>query len=294
MREISPDMRARLEAQATTLARAWRLTREDGMVMGFTDHDETLHFAGTRFAAATGLSAGEGESALGLSAGTQEVEGALSADAVKESDIAAGLYDGAKVERFLVDWSVPEEGHVLIDIATLGEVRRRDGAFVAELRGPEAALDRQRGRLYRRRCDAVLGDARCKADLAGGGRTRAGFVVEGAGRMVRIGGVGDVEGSQFAGGLLTLENGASREVSGVSQGVEDGEVRVSLLEPFAVKPEAGAAVTLVVGCDKSFQTCRARFSNHLNFRGFPHIPGSDAALGVAKQGDLHDGSPVVR
>ena len=44
------------------------------------------------------------------------------------------------------------------------------GAFVADLEGPMAQLDRVVGRTYGRDCDAVLGDARCglsEGEIAG-------------------------------------------------------------------------------------------------------------------------------
>jgi uncharacterized phage protein (TIGR02218 family) len=34
-------------------------------------------------------------------------------------------------------------------------------------------------------------------------------------------------------------------------------------------------VRLTVGCDKRGETCRAKFLNYLNFRGFPHLPSED-------------------
>ncbi|MFD2237051.1 DUF2163 domain-containing protein [Aureimonas populi] len=296
MREIPDALKGRLAAPVTTMARAWRLTRVDGRSFGFTDHDEALTFAGTTFEAASGLSAGEAEAALGLSAGTQEVEGALSSAAISEEDIEAGLYDGARVECFAVDWSAPQ-AHMLLEVATLGELRRRDGAFTAELRGPEAALDSPRGRLYRRRCDAVLGDARCKVDLGGEGRTRRG-VVSGAGAArFEASGLGAIAFDDFAHGLLRMTSGRAagfaREVAGLGEAPGEGEVAISLVEPLPFAAEAGDAFTLSVGCDKSFSTCRTRFANHLNFRGFPHLPGLDTALGIAKRDGLHDGGPVV-
>ena len=39
------------------------------------------------------------------------------------------------------------------------------------------------------------------------------------------------------------------------------------------------------GCDKTFETCRDTFSNSVNFRGFPYIPGiSDLISGQTKTG----------
>jgi uncharacterized phage protein (TIGR02218 family) len=34
-------------------------------------------------------------------------------------------------------------------------------------------------------------------------------------------------------------------------------------------------IRLEAGCDKRAETCRLKFDNFLNFRGFPHIPGED-------------------
>ncbi len=52
-------------------------------------------------------------------------------------------------------------------------------------------------------------------------------------------------------------------------------------------------MTVTIGCDKSFATCRDRFANALNFRGFPHMPGIDRILSVPVPGEGgHDGSVV--
>jgi uncharacterized phage protein (TIGR02218 family) len=54
---------------------------------------------------------------------------------------------------------------------------------------------------------------------------------------------------------------------------------------------AGDAVVLRAGCDKQFSTCRAKFANAQNFRGFPHMPGNDFVLSYAREGDAsNDGS----
>ena len=40
---------------------------------------------------------------------------------------------------------------------------------------------------------------------------------------------------------------------------------------------------------KQLETCRDRFANALNFRGFPNIPGQDAVLRYAAKGDANQG-----
>lgn len=296
MRQVPEALQLHLDRSVTTLARCWRLTRGDGTVLGFTDHDERLTFDGTTFEAATGFTSGEAEAELGLGAGTEGVEGALSAEAISEADLAAGRFDGARVEIFLVNWQSPGD-HLLLDVAELGEVKRGADAFAAELRGIAGQLNRQRGRYYRRRCDAVLGDARCRVDV-----NAPQFVLEAT--VVReVGGAFDVTGlvgaspALFARGRVEMLDGEAAglraEIASLGEGIGANETRVALLRTLAATVRQGNGMRVRAGCDKSFATCRAVFSNGQNFRGFPHLPGTDAALGVAKRDGLHDGGPVV-
>ena len=56
---VIPDaLQARLDAGATTLAWCWRMTRRDGAVFAFTEHDEPLTLDGEVFEAAAGVSPG--------------------------------------------------------------------------------------------------------------------------------------------------------------------------------------------------------------------------------------------
>ena len=51
-------------------------------------------------------------------------------------------------------------------------------------------------------------------------------------------------------------------------------------EPIA----AGDTFAVTAGCDKRFATCRDRFANAVNFRGFPHIPGNDFVVQLSGPG----------
>ena len=43
-------------------------------------------------------------------------------------------------------------------------------------------------------------------------------------------------------------------------------------------------MTLTAGCDKTLSICANRFANAANFRGFPHMPGNDFIIQVARPG----------
>src|SRR5690606_20789661 len=122
------DLRDHLATGATTLARCFAVTRKDGAVMGFTDHDRDLSFEGIVFRADSGLTAKAIQQSTGLSVDNTEAFGALKSEAITEADILAGRYDGAEVRGWLVNWA-DVSVRVLQFRGTLGEVVRRGGGF---------------------------------------------------------------------------------------------------------------------------------------------------------------------
>jgi hypothetical protein len=263
MKTIPAALAGHLRQDATTTCHCWKVTLKDGAVIGFTDHDEAISLGGLSYLAASGFAASDNDGETGLGAGAGEVAGGFSNEAIAEGDLAAGRFDGARVELFLVNWQAPDQ-HVLLNRREIGEVTRAGGAFRAELRSLAHRLGQPQGRVYGRRCDAALGDRRCGVDLA------------------RFTGHGSVAAVDASGGLL---------VSGLDA-FADGFLLLSLWLPPEQTPLPGDTLSVTAGCDKSFSTCRAKFANHLNFRGFPHLPGADFAYSYAAGGESHDGGAL--
>jgi uncharacterized phage protein (TIGR02218 family) len=295
MRTIPPTLQTKLDEGATKLATCWILRRRDGSVQGFTDHDETLVCQDVECLAATGFDSAAAASKLGFATSGGEISGAFVADSLTEADIAAGRYDGATVEIHWVDWSEPDLS-VLLHVMTLGEITREAGAFKAELRSATQALDVERGRLYTPRCSADLGDIRCGVDLTAEGRRATAIVlaVEATGALV-CSGLGDFASDALNGGRLVVETGAAAgfSVEIAAQAIATDGVWLALWQTPPQTMAPGDTVRVTVGCDKRFATCRDRFLNALNFRGFPHMPGIDRIVSVPLAGEAgHDGSSL--
>jgi uncharacterized phage protein (TIGR02218 family) len=287
MRSIPASLAAELASGATTLCRCWKAIRSDASRFGFTDHDRDLTFDSVTFRAATGLEASEAEALLGLAVGGGEVSGALSTDALTDKDIEAGLWDGATIETWLVDWRDVTR-RMLLDAGQIGEIRRQGEAFTAEVRSLAQGLDQDQGRRYSGLCDDQLGDARCGVSLADAANrfTTSVAGVADATSFSAPAATGFDPGS-FTGGRATFSGGANNGQTAAIMGhMRVGSLDVitlwgALRAPIVV----GDSVRLTVGCDKRFSTCRDRFANALNFRGFPHIPGNDYLMGYARQGE---------
>ncbi len=270
MRTLSPALAAHLAGEVTTLATCWRLERTDGWVRGFTDHDRDLTIEGLTYTASTGFLPSAIKSGADLSVDNLDVDGFLDDDALRASDLSAGLYDGARIDIFVVNWADLSQGRIMLRRGWLGEVKRADQRFSAEVRGISNRLQQTQGKLYSRLCRTDLGSAECKVDLAPLTDTLAIAAVTAADAFV----VPTARPSGFyTFGVCTFltgaNAGAATEVLGhVGQAV-------TLFTPMPRPVEAGDQVRLVAGCDKTIETCHARFGNVLNFRGEPHIPGND-------------------
>lgn len=293
MRAIPSTLQAHLDQGATTLCRCWSLMRRDGVVLGFTDHDLPLSFDGIVFAAATGLEAAETAAELGFAIGGGEVAGAFAATGLNEADLSRGLYDDARVSVWLVNWAEVSQ-RLLLETGFVGEIRRGDLGFTAEVRGLAKAFDEDRGRLYMRSCSADLGDARCGVSLAAAAAT----VAASDGRLgltaPALAGFAD---GHFTGGRLVFTAGGNvgfaTEVKRHAAAGEAGALQLWQAPPAEIVP--GDAFIVSPGCDKSFATCRAKFGNGANFRGFPHIPGNDFIIGGVRPGDgALDGGSLFR
>jgi len=287
MRQISEEFAARLASGATTLCACWRLQRRDGMVFGATDHDREIVFEGVVYRPASGLQGAALESGVGLAPGKAAAAGALDADFLTETDLAAGLWDGARVDVWRVDWEAPEH-RARIWSGRLSETGRSGAGFAAELVSLKVDLERTVGRVYARSCDAEVGDDRCRVDLAAAAFRGVGSVIALFGdKRFGADGLEAFDEGWFSAGVLVWTSGDNTGARSrvVRSGV--GELELMAAPRFAIA--TGDAFVVTAGCDKRFATCGAKFANRDNFRGFPHMPGNDAVLAGPASDQPNDG-----
>ncbi|MCC5993399.1 MAG: DUF2163 domain-containing protein [Rhodobacteraceae bacterium] len=286
-------LRDHLASGATTIARAWALKRADGLQLGFTDHDRDLEFDGLLFRASAGLSARALEQVTGLAVDNSEAVGALVDAGLTEADITAGRYDGAELVIWQVNWAAPDQRQVIFR-GSLGEITREGGAFRTELRGLSEALNIASGRVYHADCAASLGDAACGFDLDAPGFHATAPLLGAKGATLRLAPLAGLAEGWFAQGTVTVQTGQAAGLAGQVRfdRVEDQARVITLWSQLRAPLAAGDQVILRAGCDKRAETCRLKFNNFLNFRGFPHIPGDDWMTAYPRQGQPNRGGPI--
>lgn len=283
MKQLPQGLQDHLNTGTTTLCWCWKLTRNDGTVYGFTDHDNDLTFNATTHKAATGFTASELNESIGLNINNMDIDGVLQSASLTETDLSSGLYDNATIEIYRVNWTDTTQ-HILMRKGSIGEVKRSENSFTAEIRSLAHNLQQPKGRLYQYGCDATLGDTRCKIDLNLPAYKATGTVDTVINeRTFTTTGLEAYQTEHFTSGKLTWVPGTSHEVK--YHTVLNNIITIELWHPPVTPILSGTTFEITAGCDKQFKTCQTKFNNALNFRGCPHMPGNDFTLSYPNKDD---------
>lgn len=175
------DFKEHLAGREWTLAACLLITRQDGVKIGFTDHDQNISYLNNPawvapkcpdmvdvvYHGAFGHVPSNIHSSIELAVDNLSINGVFTLGGITRDDLLLGLYDHAEVRLFLINWKNPDMGVLpLPGCGWLGQVILRDQQFETELRGLAQVLQQPYGELFTRSCGANLGDERCKVVLA--------------------------------------------------------------------------------------------------------------------------------
>lgn len=252
-----------------TVASFWRICRRDGVTLGFTTHDRDIWLDGILHRAAPGMLPSAIRRTASLEADSADVEGALTHDAIASADLAAGRYDGARVEIGVLDWQTLERATLYH--GEMGSVAEEAGGFSAEIKSSKAGLEADHVPRTSPTCRATFCGPGCNLPSA---RFTAEFIVMSVDHQTNT--------VQFMGPIATEPylNGQLRWVDGPQAGVTMQIVAISangVTPDVALDPglQGGARALLREGCDHTIGTCANRFANAANFDGEPFLPGND-------------------
>lgn len=255
-------------SELDTVASWWRILRKDGVAHAFTTHDRDLWFGGHLHLAAPGLLPSAIRRTIDLSDDEAEVNGALAHDTITEADLRAGAFDGAHIAMGVVAWDTLEA--LTLYGGSISSVSQDAGGFSAQLRSIKAALDVD---------DIPRTSPSCRAAFCGPGCTLP------ATRFTRRAALTAVD---HAAGTVSFamaepsryEHGEVRWIDGPHAGqamtiLVAGPAGFVLSRALSEEVAAGQRAWLREGCDKTAETCAARFDNIVNFQGEAHLPGND-------------------
>lgn len=281
-----------------------KITRLDGRVFAFTSLDQDVVLEGVTYEAWTSADASELAAQVGSGVDNFQVVGLISSVRVKEAELLAGLWDGAKVEFSFYSFDQPVTVGKLgpLITGTLGEITEDGGQFTVEVRSLSQRLSQQFVELTSPLCRVrQLGDFRCMPkgfNEGTNGSVLTGTVtpttIKKTGRLVTVVtssvqitfGASAEASTIFRHGRVIFESGANlslqREVKEHTAGGGSTAV-ITLQEAFPFPVQIGDSATLEIGCDRTFSQCFSLFGNSDNHAGEPHLPGTDSLVKRGKR-----------
>jgi uncharacterized phage protein (TIGR02218 family) len=253
-------------------------------LIGFTDHDQDITYDKVAYEGDGGYTPSATVNSGDLAVDNLDVYGLIDSIKVSEADILSGKYDYCRLWLFLLDYTNVALDTGTIKYGRIGEASLQRDLFTAEFRGLSQALSQDTISHYMPPCYATVGDDSCQVDLTAAANNDSGSITTLVSqRKFRDTSIGEADG-WWSGGILhwTSGNNAGREMEIklhlLSDAAEGNEPTLELLEGEFGALQIGDAYTMTVGCDKSMATCKDKFANVVNYRGFPHLPGLSELL----------------
>jgi len=194
------------------------------------------------------------------------------------SAVRQGVFDGAELtlyRAFMPTYGNTAAGTVIMFVGRVAEIDAGRSLATFSVNSHLELLNLNMPRnLYQAGCVNTLFDTSCSLNAAS-------FAVNGSALSGSTANTIFASLAQAAGyftlGCITFTSGAN---NGISRTVKswDGSSILQLIAPFPVAPANGDAFTIYPGCDKQQTTCATRFSNLINFRGFPYVPENSTAV----------------
>jgi uncharacterized phage protein (TIGR02218 family) len=287
MRAVSPALiaylaalRAQPDVQAL-IADCYTFTLRSGTVLTYTNADVPIALNGYTYAANSVLVDGLAyKCAMGLEVDEQQITlAARPTDTIGGVPfliaVHHGVLDGCEIQReraFLASWSAAPIGSVILfkgRVTKIDQVGRTSAEVTVASDLVLLDLDMPRN-FYQPTCAHTLYDSGCgliksaygAAGTVGAGSTPASIAWAGAAPV-------------YAQGTLIFTSGLN---IGASVGIKSAtSTALALTYPMSALPAPGDTFTAYQGCDHTSATCRAKFNNLANFRGFPFVPPPTSA-----------------
>jgi uncharacterized phage protein (TIGR02218 family) len=274
---ISLALAAHLVGPLTTVATYFRLTRRDGVVMGFTDHNRDLPFESVTHLANSAYSRSQIASNSDLKIDNFELDGILDAAAIDADDIRAGLYYGAPYKIGILNWNDLTMGDLVLKRGTIAKITLKDNTFVAEGEGLAGKLKQRVVKLILPLCNVDVFSPLCGVDPAAFTETGTVTAITVPRKIFTATITGARPAGFFDDGLITWSTGGNTtipiEVTSDAPGL-------TLFDAVGRDIEIGDAFTITAGCNKQrLGDCKIKYNNVVNYRGTGDFArGINAAL----------------
>lgn len=253
-----------------------KITLSDNSVIAVTNHDVEFDLGGDTYKPSPNLQTIRMIQTLGQQVNSQTAfvtwfEGLLS-----EEDLKGGEYDDCQFEFGWIAWDISPKERMIHFSGKIGEISFDDTGASFEALDDMKQLERNYGRTYSSQDPFTFGDS--QFGLSEASWTESGEIDTIYANRFRFKATGDSNfeskaDNWFVYGKITFTSGNNSGWSGEIKIHETvgSDIIMELFIPSPYSMQVGDTFDVVAGYDGSFDQSKNKFSNGINYGGFPHI-----------------------
>ncbi len=273
-RTLPPGFAEEIASPAPTLALCVKVRRRDTVALCFTSWSETHFVGGEPYDPVDGIHPTALEETAGLEASNLDWSGILSDSRIREVDLRAGRYDGAKVTIMIAAPLRSDTDYIVLKKGFFGKIAIRDGQYQCEFNSLIDRLQQTIGEVtsasdrVKRLEDAI-------EDMSPHRFTAAVTFVSTDQKTLAFTGLSEATG-EFNYGILKALDGDNLDVEQEikSSVLDSGTTRIVLHEPFPYSVAPGDSMRLERGYDRTWARAKA-LGIEDRYHGEPWLPGND-------------------
>lgn len=286
MKAFTSDLVTLIEsATVEGLARAFTITRKDGVVKRFAETVTDIVLDGQTYSANVSLIVGSYANAMNEEASEIDIEMvAFAGGPIAFTDVQDGLYNGSEIEIFLFDRDTPANANPTSNLLFWGKLSAATftnlGHAQFTAKGPLAEAGKIVNRKYAGSCDAHFADADganlCKIDPDT--VTETGTIVSMDDRTLVVSGLSNPTDYYNLGRTKFTSGRLKNRIREIQTSTLSGNTTIVLFASYGINAQVGDTLEVKAGCSFDVDPasrvvltgCR-RWNNILNYRGFPYM-----------------------
>ncbi|MDR2760746.1 MAG: DUF2163 domain-containing protein [Rickettsiales bacterium] len=269
MRNVSENLREMLKNNSGDFVRCFKIKLKNQEILTRAEGGEDLVIGGLVYKGSLGADSGNISQFSDIGENQTSIVGFINDENITEQDIILGKFDGAEIDIFLVNKNNANGEKIDLSKGYFTDIQFIDNKFFVKIEGTLSLLKKSITKTYSPTCRASFCDGRCGLNrenyIFGGNVTsvedRRSFFSE---ALINFG------KNYFKYGSVTFESGKNAGQKNEARESGGGMIILSAAPYFDM--EVGDSFSIMTGCDKTIETCVAKFNNNINFRGEPNLP----------------------
>ncbi|MGB4191014.1 MAG: DUF2163 domain-containing protein [Rickettsiales bacterium] len=258
----------------STIVTCWNLKLKNKKLLCFTDFDQDIEFEDKKYICGGYFTPSSIFSSNELAQDNFSISGIIDGDIFSHEAFIRGDFNRSFLEIFTLDLKNLDKPKNILKTGWLGEIKYNQNSFESEVSTLSAKTNNIIGKCYSNSCRAEFADQFCKKNKAD--FSFSGAITEIITNNIFIDENRSEPNDYFTKGVIKFLSGGGKDASYNILAFENK--KIILESAINLRIEIGDLYLITAGCDKSIMACINKFSNALNFRGEPYIPGKHKLL----------------